>query len=122
MPLAALKLSPPPRDVARRARLRYTCDDEDGIHRVARGRGHALVDARGRRIRDPRQLARIRALAIPPAWSSVWICADARGHLQATGRDARGRKQYLYHQAWQTHTSRTKFNKLRAFGEALPTL
>src|SRR4051812_39533295 len=114
--------TPPPRELARRARLRYASDLERGIHRVVNGHKLAYVDARGRRIREERQLARIRALGIPPAWTDVWICPDARGHIQATGRDARGRKQYIYHHDWQTHTSRTKFNKLRAFGEALPQL
>jgi len=94
----------------------------EGIHRVARGHAVTYVDSQGRQIRAASQLARIRSLRIPPAWTNVWICDDTRGHIQATGRDARGRKQYIYHQDWQAHTSRTKFSKLRAFGEALPRL
>jgi DNA topoisomerase-1 len=77
------------------------------------------VDEGGRRLRDSAQLARVEALRIPPAWTDVWICSDERGHLQATGRDAKGRKQYIYHEAWQARTSRTKFNKLGAFGGSL---
>jgi DNA topoisomerase-1 len=117
-----VSLVPPPRELARRARLRYTCDEDGGIHRVTRGRATIYQDEQGRAVRDPAQLARIAALRIPPAWSDVWICSDPRGHLQATGRDARGRKQYLYHEAWHARTSQTKFNKLRAFGESLPRI
>jgi DNA topoisomerase-1 len=113
-------LVPPPRVLARRARLRYTCDEDHGFYRVRRGRHFVYLNHHGRKLTDPRQLERIRLLAIPPAWTEVWICADARGHLQATGRDAKGRKQFVYHQDWQDHTSQTKFIKLRAFGDALP--
>ena len=73
-------------------------------------------------MRDKRTLARIRALAIPPAWEDVWICRDARGHLQATGRDARGRKQYLYHADWRSVRDASKFHRMLAFGSALPDL
>jgi len=73
-------------------------------------------------VREERTLARIRGLAIPPAWRDAWICPDARGHLQATGRDARGRKQYLYHPDWRTHRDATKFDRMEAFGTALPRL
>jgi DNA topoisomerase-1 len=100
--------------------LKYTCDEDHGLYRVRRGRSFVYLDHQGRKVTDSRQLSRIRLLVIPPAWTDVWICADARGHLQATGRDAKGRKQYVYHQQWQDHTSLTKFNKLRAFGQALP--
>jgi DNA topoisomerase I len=115
-------LIPPPRELARRARLRYTSAEEGGLRRLPGGRTLVYLDPRGRVVRDRRQLARIRALGIPPAWTDVWICPDTRSHLQATGRDVRGRKQYIYHQDWQAHTSLTKFAKLRAFGEALPAL
>jgi DNA topoisomerase-1 len=97
-------------------------DEVSGIRRVPRGRTLVYLDLRGRTIRDRRELARIRTLRVPPAWTDVWICPDARGHMQATGRDDRGRKQYIYHQDWQAHTSLTKFARLRAFGEALTTL
>src|SRR5206468_9351453 len=115
MPPTKPGLVPPPRELARRARLRYTCDDEQGIRRVARAKRIVYRDSAGRAVCDRRQLARIRALAIPPAWTDVWICVNARGHLQATGRDARGRKQYVYHAEWHLHAGRTKFKKLRAF-------
>lgn len=115
-------LVPPPKELARRARLRYTCDEDHGIRRVVRGRGVVYVNGSGRVLREAQQLARIRALGIPPAWTDVWICSHTRGHLQATGRDIRGRKQYIYHPDWQSHTSRTKFGKLAAFGQALADL
>src|SRR4051794_11158116 len=82
---------------ARDAGLRHVSDDRPGIRRVRCGKGFRYLDANGRRIRDDSTLARIRSLAIPPAWADVWICPLAGGHLQATGRDARGRKQYRYH-------------------------
>ncbi len=84
--------------------------------------GFEYVDAGGRRIRDVERLARIRALAIPPAWTDVWICTDPRGHLQATGRDARGRKQYRYHPGWRQCRDETKFHRMRAFAAALPRI
>src|SRR5688500_17414568 len=82
---------------ARSAGLVYTTDDKPGIRRVKRGKSFAFADARNRPVRDKDVLARIRSLVIPPAWTEVWICPNPRGHLQATGRDARGRKQYRYH-------------------------
>ncbi|CAN7287457.1 DNA topoisomerase IB [Pseudoxanthomonas sp. LjRoot168] len=93
-----------------------------GLRRRRRGRGFAYVDPRGRPVRDDATLARIRQLAIPPAYTDVWICPDARGHLQATGRDARGRKQYRYHTAWQAERGARKYDRLIAFADALPRL
>jgi DNA topoisomerase I len=113
---------PPPRQLARQARLRYTSDEEEGISRVRRGTGFIYKNGGGTLVRSREQLARIRALGIPPAWTNVWICSHPRGHLQATGRDVRGRKQYIYHPDWNRQASRTKFTKLRAFGEALPAI
>jgi DNA topoisomerase-1 len=104
------------------AGLHYTSDAMPGLRRRRRGRGFAYLDARGRAIRDAATLARIRQLAIPPAYTDVWICADARGHLQATGRDARGRKQYRYHAAWQAERGARKYDRLIAFADALPRL
>ena len=103
--------SPPPSDrnarrSARGAGLRYVDDGEPGFSRRRAGRGFAYRDARGRPLRSPRQLERIGKLAIPPAYTDVWICADPRGHLQATGRDARGRKQYRYHPRWREDFAR----------------
>src|SRR3954452_1831584 len=103
--------------------LVHADDTRPGIARVKRGRGFAYVDqASGRAVRDRTTLDRIRALAIPPAWTAVWICADAHGHLQATGRDAKGRKQYRYHPTFREHREATKFTELIAFGEALPRI
>ena len=111
-----------PREMARRARLKYTSDDSPGIRRMPRGKGFSYLDEQGRQIRSRDVIARIERLVIPPAWTDVWICPHENGHLQATGHDAKGRKQYLYHARWQELASRTKFDKLRAFGEALPAL
>jgi DNA topoisomerase-1 len=102
--------------------LRYVSDGEPGLRRVRRGRGFSYLRADGRRVADPAALDRIRALAIPPAWREVWICRDAAGHLQATGRDARGRKQYRYHPRWQQLRGAGKFGRLADFGAALPRL
>lgn len=98
-------------------------DARPGIARVKRGRGVAYVDqATGAAVRDQVTLDRIRALAIPPAWTAVWICADPHGHLQATGRDAKGRKQYRYHPTFREHRETTKFSELVGFGAALPRI
>jgi DNA topoisomerase I len=93
-----------------------------GIARVRRGRGFSYEDAEGRRLRDPETLLRIKELAIPPAWQDVWICPDPLGHLQATGVDAAGRKQYLYHQRWREMQDRKKFAHMEDFARALPSL
>jgi DNA topoisomerase IB len=89
---------------------------------VRRGRGFSYADARGRRLRDPDEVLRIKELAIPPAWEDVWICADPLGHLQATGVDAAGRKQYLYHPRWREMRDRSKFDHMVDFAHALPRL
>ncbi|MBS0449759.1 MAG: DNA topoisomerase IB [Proteobacteria bacterium] len=102
--------------------LRWVNDQEPGFRRVKKGEGFAYLDTRGRALRRPAELARIRALAIPPAYTEVWICASADGHVQATGRDARGRKQYRYHADWQARRSEDKFDALPAFGRLLPAL
>ena len=102
------------------ADLRHSTDAEPGIARRRAGRGFHYVGPDGAAIRDPATLARIRALAIPPAWEDVWICCDPRGHLQAAGRDARGRKQSRYHPAWRTRRDESKFARMAAFGRALP--
>ena len=114
--------APAPRQSARSARLRYSSDDRPGISRRRHGRGFAYRDPAGRPIRDPAVLARIRALAIPPAWSDVWICEDPDGHLQATGRDARGRKQYRYHPRFRDRRERAKFDRLVGFARVLPRI
>ena len=93
-----------------------------GIARLRRGRGFAYVDAAGTRIEDEATIDRIRALAIPPAWRDVWICTDPHGHIQATGIDAAGRKQYRYHDAWRRRRDQAKFDAMVAFARALPAL
>ena len=105
---------------AREAGLRYVTDARPGIGRRRRGTGFTYLGPDGKAIRDPEILARIRSLAIPPAWTEVWICTDPRGHLQATGRDARGRKQYRYHPRWREVRDATKYERTVAFGLALP--
>jgi DNA topoisomerase I len=105
---------------ARAAGLHYSTDAKSGIRRLRNGRGFRYVRPDGRRVTDRADLARIRTLAIPPAWKDVWICPDPRGHLQATGRDARGRKQYRYHPRWREVRDETKYGRLIAFGRALP--
>jgi DNA topoisomerase-1 len=107
---------------ARDAGLVYTSDDKPGIRRLGRGKGARFVGPGNKPIRSRDTLARIRALVIPPAWKDVWICPHPRGHLQATGRDARGRKQYRYHAKWRTVRDDTKYGRLIAFGRALPII
>lgn len=102
--------------------LTHSCDADRGIHRHRRGKGFTYVDHRGARITDQETLARIRSLAIPPAWTDVWICVDATGHVQATGRDAKNRKQYLYHRRWREYRDAAKFHELAEFGAALVPL
>jgi len=99
--------------------LIWVSDDKPGIRRERVGDTFAYRDAEGRRIRNAGELARIRALAVPPAYEQVWICARANGHLQATGRDARGRKQYRYHAAWRQARDAGKFERMLEFGAAL---
>jgi DNA topoisomerase-1 len=113
---------PTPEQAATRADLSYVSDTEPGLRRRRAGRGFFYLDPEGGRLAEPGELARIRALAIPPAWSDVWICPDPAGHIQATGRDARGRKQYRYHPAWASCRDEAKFSSLAAFGHALPRL
>jgi DNA topoisomerase-1 len=102
--------------------LRYVCDDGPAIRRRKAGRGFVYVDSKGKRIADPAILSRIKSLVIPPAWTDVWICPSAHGHIQATGRDARGRKQYRYHSTYRERREGAKYEHLLAFAEALPTI
>jgi len=104
------------------AGLRYVSDAGDGIRRRRAGAGFVYVDAQGRRVRDPETLQRIRSLVVPPAWRDVWICASAHGHIQAVGRDARGRKQYRYHPRWRAVRDETKYTRMLAFARALPRI
>ena len=107
---------------ARATGLRYVTDRERRLGRRRTRTGFRYLDQRGRPLRDPGALRRIRALAIPPAWTDVWICASANGHLQATGRDARGRKQYRYHPRWRVARDETKYGRMLLFAEALPRI
>ncbi|HEX4609198.1 MAG TPA: DNA topoisomerase IB [Urbifossiella sp.] len=102
------------------ARLSHACDGNPGIRRVRTATGFRYVSDRGERVTDPDVLARIRALAIPPAWEKVWVCPKANGHIQATGRDAKGRKQYRYHAAWHARRGEEKFARVGGFGRVLP--
>ena len=108
-------------DAARSAGLRYTTDARPGITRQRRGKGFSYIAPGGKRVGQDDE-RRIRALVIPPAWTDVWICTDPRGHLQATGRDARGRKQYRYHAKWREVRDETKYYRLIGFAQALPTI
>lgn len=107
---------------ARRVGLRWVEDTQPGYGRRRRGKSFRFLSTRGRALHDRAALARIRSLAIPPAWENVWICPLAHGHLQATGRDARGRKQYLYHPAWRRTRDEAKYSRLIDFARALPRI
>ena len=111
-----------PVESARSAGLRYVTDARPGIRRVRSGAGYRYVGPDGRAVRDAATLARIRSLAIPPAYRDVWICPEPNGHIQATGRDARGRKQYRYHPKWREARDETKFGRMAAFSRALPAI
>jgi DNA topoisomerase-1 len=102
--------------------LTYCSDAHAGLTRVRSGSGFSIRDAHGKTIKDQKVLDRIAHLAIPPAWTDVWICPRASGHIQATGRDVKGRKQYRYHADWNAHRSENKFDRLPAFARALPKL
>src|SRR5262249_23705343 len=102
--------------------LRYVHDDRPGIRRLRSGKGFRYVGPDGKAVRDPQVLRRIRSLVLPPAWTDVWICPLANGHLQATGIDARGRKQYRYHPRGRAGRDDTKSPRLIAFGQALPRI
>jgi DNA topoisomerase-1 len=107
---------------AKRAGLRYVSDHDPGIRRAPRGKGFRYLAPSGRRIQEEGALARIRSLAIPPAWTDVWICRHGLGHIQATGRDARGRKQYIYHPKWSEVRDTAKYDRLIGFGKHLKKL
>ncbi len=112
----------PPTDDVRAAGLTYVSDLDPGLQRRNSGPGFNYLDAQGQPVRDEATLERIRKLAIPPAWSDVWICLSPRGHIQATGRDAKGRKQYRYHERWRQVRDDGKYDRALAFGRALPRL
>ena len=111
-----------PDDRAAMAGLRHCSDERPGITRIRSGRGFRYVGPDGRPVRDQATLERIRRIVIPPAWTDVWICPHPNGHLQATGRDARGRKQYRYHARFRARRDDAKFERLLAFAQALPAI
>ncbi len=119
---AVIDSSLAPAEIAAANGLVYVTDAEPGLLRVRRGKGFVYVNSHGATVRDPPTLQRIRSLAIPPAYMNVWICANPRGHLQATGRDARKRKQYRYHPQWRSVRDAGKFHRMIEFGERLPQL
>lgn len=109
-------------DAAKAAGLRYVTDDAPGLTRSRSGRGFSYRRADATLVHDRAELRRIRQLAVPPAWTAVWICANPLGHLQATGRDARGRKQYRYHERWREIRDSTKYGRMIDFAAALPKI
>src|SRR5438045_6651236 len=109
-------------EAAEDAGLRYVSDDQPGCSRKRKGEDFEYFDTKGKPIRDEQRLLRIKRLAIPPAWSDVWICPSPNGHIQATGRDARGRKQYRYHERWREIRDENKYDRLVNFGKALPKI
>src|SRR2546428_1690263 len=109
-------------EAAEDAGLRYVSDDQPGLSRRRKGAEFEYFDAKGKPIGDKQQLLRIKRLAIPPAWTDVWICPSPNGHIQATGRDARGRKQYRYHERWREVRDENKYDRIVIFGNALPKI
>src|SRR5437773_9932836 len=107
---------------AEQAGLQYVSDQRPGYGRRAKGKHFQYFDTEGKLIRDEQRLLRIKRLAIPPAWTNVWICPSPNGHVQATGRDARGRKQYRYHERWREIRDENKYDRLVNFGKALPKI
>ena len=120
--VADLKIVSDPIDAAEEAGLRYVSDDQPGYTRRAKGDDFEYFDTEGKLIRDEQRLLRIKRLAIPPAYTSVWICPSPNGHIQATGRDARGRKQYRYHERWREVREENKYDRMVAFGNGLPKI
>jgi DNA topoisomerase I len=104
------------------AGLRYTTDEKPGLIRKKAGTGYYYLNSKGERVEDEKTLERIKKMVIPPAWTEVWISTSPRGHLQATGRDQKGRKQYIYHPEWQSARNLTKFGRMITFGHSLPAL
>ncbi|NJK80498.1 MAG: DNA topoisomerase IB [Chloroflexaceae bacterium] len=109
-------------ETVRLAQLRYVSDDEPGIRREGSGDEVRYIDPQGKRITDKAVLKRIAEIGVPPGYTDVWICTDANGHIQATARDSRGRKQYRYHKRWLEVRDATKFARMEAFAAALPTI
>src|SRR3954471_23627347 len=117
-----IEIAPDPVEVAEEAGLRYVTDDQPGYTRKAKGDDFDYFDTEGKRIRDETRLLRIKGIGVPPAYKDVWICPSANGHIQATGRDARGRKQYRYHERWREVRDENKYDRMLVFGKALPKM
>jgi DNA topoisomerase-1 len=118
--MPTLEILTDPAQSAKAAGLRYVSDTKPGIQRKRHGKSFRYIDANGTPVREKDTLARIKSLVIPPAWTDVWICPNPNGHLQATGRDARGRKQSRYHPRWREIRDETKYSRMKIFGEFLP--
>jgi len=119
---AQIEVVTDPIEVAEEAGLRYVSDEQPGYRRKPKGDDFEYFDTEGKPIRDDPRLLRIRRLAIPPAYKDVWICPTPNGHIQATARDARGRKQYRYHERWREARAENKYDRMLVFGEALPKI
>lgn len=117
-----LEIITDPEEAAEEAGLRYVSDQTPGYTRKRRGKKFVYFDTDGKEIRDETRILRLNRLAIPPAYTDVWICPSPNGHLQATGRDDRGRKQYRYHQRWRTERDENKYEKMLIFAQALPKI
>ena len=117
-----IAVTPAVAEVLESTGLAYSSDSDPGIRREGAPSKFRYVDANGRPVKDARTLERIDKLVLPPAWTDVWICASPRGHLQATGRDVRGRKQYHYHAKWRKERDSNKFDRLAKFARALPAI
>jgi DNA topoisomerase-1 len=120
--LSAAEAVVDPKDAAEFAGLAYVSDDKPGIRRRRFGNGFRYENGQRERVCDKATLARIKTLAVPPAWTDVWICPKANGHIQATGRDARGRKQYRYHARFREVRESTKYHRMLSFAESLPAI
>jgi DNA topoisomerase-1 len=120
--IAELEIVTDPETVAEDAGLRYVSDEQPGYTRQRRGKKFAYFDPEGKEVRDETRILRFDRLGIPPAYTDVWICPSPNGHLQATGRDDRGRKQYRYHERWRQERDENKYEKMIIFGQALPRI
>jgi DNA topoisomerase-1 len=120
--IVALEIATDPEVVAEEAGLRYVSDESPGYTRRRRGRKFVYFDPEGKEIRDETRILRLNRLAVPPAYTEVWFCPSPNGHLQATGRDDRGRKQYRYHERWREARDENKYEKMVVFGQALPKI
>jgi DNA topoisomerase I len=120
--IAKIEVVTDPTEVAEDAGLRYVSDDQPGYTRKPKSDDFEFFDTDGKAIRDETRLLRIRRLAVPPAYKDVWICPSPNGHIQATARDARGRKQYRYHERWREARAENKYDRMLVFGQALPKI